>query len=219
MTAARFAALTVVVPRSVPSPGLAPMVTVTTASKLVSTVPALSCALTRTAGESGSPAVPSGGGAKTSRGGAGSGLRPAWNRASILQPSTQTSPTTPAPTRSRRRGARPRRRRWTPSPSPRWPRGGKSRRARFSGSRRISGVGIRYAARKSRAASTSAKDGSPVHAVALVTWSLAIATARKKEREARGRAARGAAARRRPCLRSADRVRVPARTRRPRGRA
>jgi len=50
-------AATVVVPESVPPPGLAPMATVTLAEEPVTVFPNASCTTTCTAGESAAPAV------------------------------------------------------------------------------------------------------------------------------------------------------------------
>src|SRR5919108_6105610 len=89
-------ALTVRVPRSVAPSGCSPRVTVTAPWKVVSTLPALSIALTRTAGDSGSPAVPLGGGANSSREGGGSEGPPSWNSLSTWQLRSQPSVRKPA---------------------------------------------------------------------------------------------------------------------------
>src|SRR5438128_6521359 len=89
-------------PRSVPRPGLAPSVTVMSPWKLLSTVPALSTALTRTAGDSGAPAVALGGAANSRCVAAGSTTPPSWNSLSTWQLTSQASATRAAPRRSRR---------------------------------------------------------------------------------------------------------------------
>src|SRR5207253_5395791 len=95
-------ASTVRVPRSVPRPGLSPSVTVTAPWNVVSTVPALSTALTRTAGDKGSPAVPLDGAANSRRAAAGSDP-PSWNSFPTWQLTSEPSARTPAPTRSQGR--------------------------------------------------------------------------------------------------------------------
>src|SRR5207302_1403709 len=90
------------VPRSAAPSGCSPSVRVTVPWNAVSTLPLLSIALTRTAGESGSPAVPLGGAANSRRAAAGSDP-PSWNSFPTSQLTSAPSARTPAPTRSQGR--------------------------------------------------------------------------------------------------------------------
>src|SRR6266566_8626239 len=69
--------------------------------KLLSTVPALSTALTRTAGDSAAPAVALGGAANSRCVAAGSTTPPSWNSLSTWQLTSQVRARAPAPRRSR----------------------------------------------------------------------------------------------------------------------
>src|SRR5438105_5335084 len=83
------------VPRSAAPSGCSPSVRVTVPWNAVSTLPLLSIALTRTAGESGSPAVPLGGAANSRRAAAGSDP-PSWNSFPTSQLTSAPSASTPA---------------------------------------------------------------------------------------------------------------------------
>src|SRR2546429_5170497 len=87
------------VPPSAAPAGCSPNVTVTGPWNVVSTLPVESIALTRTAGDSGSPAVPLAGGANSSRAGGGSDAPPSWSSLLISQLTSQLRARMPAPRR------------------------------------------------------------------------------------------------------------------------
>src|SRR2546423_6473260 len=92
-------ASTTCAPRSSAPAGCSPSVTVTAPWNVVSTLPLESIALTRTAGDSGSPAVPLAGGANSSRAGGGSDAPPSWSSLLISQLTSQLRARMPAPRR------------------------------------------------------------------------------------------------------------------------
>src|SRR5947207_5736740 len=88
------------VPPSAAPAGCSPSVTVTAPWNVVSTLPVESIALTRTAGDSGSPAVALAGAVNSSRAGGGSDAPPSWSSLLISQLTSQLRARTPAPRRS-----------------------------------------------------------------------------------------------------------------------
>src|SRR5256714_8173804 len=90
-------ASTTCAPRSSAPAGCSPSVTVTAPWNVVSTLPLESIALTRTAGDSGSPAVALPGGVNSSRAGGGSDAPPSWSSLLISQLTSQLRVRMPAP--------------------------------------------------------------------------------------------------------------------------